>query len=89
MAEITRDMLLRAIGMADAAKLMCGERGNPPSRRAVLRWADVGWRATADARPIVLRSFRRSRDLLTLPEWVEAFERERAASLTCKVGGAA
>ncbi len=85
--EITRDMLMRAIGMADAAKLMSLERGRPPHRMTVLKWTHDGWRPAPGAPAIVLKSFRKSRDMLTLPEWVEQFERERAASLTARPEG--
>ncbi len=50
-----------------------------------MNWCDTttGWPAP-DGSKIILRSIRWGNTLLTLPEWIEEFERERAASLCPK-----
>lgn len=73
--------LSRAIGLAAAAKLMRGRGGKPPSVESVRRWANPkrGCRPRGkDGPQVLLMTIRVSNELVTLPEWVQAFEAKRA-----------
>ncbi len=73
----------QAIGMGQAASMMMGKRG----RRGVHVDTARRWANPLKGCPLpggdtaVLATVRWCGDLLTLPEWVEAFERRRAAGL--------
>ena len=73
--------LTDAIGLSTAAKRMRGRGGKAPSVETVRRWANPrrGCFPQGKGGPrLVLATIRMSGELLTLPEWVEAFERDRA-----------
>jgi hypothetical protein len=79
--QLSPEDMARAIGMATAAKMMIGRGGKRPSVETLRRWAGKGcWpQGRGDGKPkLVLMTFRLNGELLTLPEWVEAFEGERA-----------
>lgn len=73
---LTLEQWHRAIGMAEAAKLMRGRGGKPPDRSTLKQYADpdAGYRPMGyDGPPVVLRAIRHGQELVTLPEWVEEF----------------
>lgn len=70
----------KAIGLADAAKLMRGRGGRAASVETLRRWANEkrGCRPQGPTGPqLVLQTIRLGGELLTTPEWVKAFEMER------------
>lgn len=79
---VTEFTMSRAIGLTDAARLMRGRRGKNPAVETVRRWANParGCYPSGQSGPqLVLRTHRVNGELLTLREWVEEFERARAA----------
>jgi len=74
--EVDLDAL---IGMT-AARLMRGRGGRAPSVETVRRWAGPKRGCYPQGRQgpqLVLMTIRMNGELLTLPEWVEAFEEAR------------
>lgn len=72
--------LTGAIGLAEAARLMHGKGGKPPSVVTVRRWANPkrGYRPRNHPGPaLVLHTVWLNNELVTLPEWVRAFEDAR------------
>lgn len=72
--------LSRAIGLSRAAPLMRGKGGRAPSVETVRRWANPArgcYPAGAGGPHLVLRTHKLNGEILTMPEWVEAFELER------------
>jgi hypothetical protein len=69
-----------AISLNDARKLMRGRRGRRPSIDTVRRWASLnrGCYPLGPKGPkILLMSIKFNGEVLTHPDWVEAFERRR------------
>jgi hypothetical protein len=73
--DLTEEQLKRVMTLSQAAKLMRGRDGKHPHITNVRRWANPrrGWRAP-DGTVHVLRCAKVSAQLVTLPEWVRAFE---------------
>jgi hypothetical protein len=73
----------RAINLRDAIRSgILNIRGKRPSLQVTQRWANPnrGCMPIGDAGPrLVLPTVQVGRERLTMPEWVEAFVRERAA----------
>lgn len=72
----------RAIGLTEAAKLMRGRGGKSPSVETIRRWANPKkgcWPAGKEGPQLLLRTVRYNGELVTLPEWVQEFERLRVA----------
>lgn len=71
---------MKLISLRAACQLLRGRSGRPPNVGTVRRWArhHEGCRPLGASGPVVvLRTVRMNGDILTLPEWVAAFERER------------
>lgn len=72
--------LSKAISLTEAAKLIRGKGGRPPSVVTLRRWANPRkgcYPQGAGGPCVVLHTVRVSGDILTTREWVEAFERAR------------
>lgn len=86
---MTHDDVKRCIGLKAAAALLRGRGGKPPSLDTVRRWANPrrGYRPRGNyaGPPLVLATCRLGNDLVTLPEWVEEFERRRFQMGTTRV----
>lgn len=77
----TKFDLSRAIGLTAASKLMHGKGGRRLSVEAVRRWCNpkCGCRPAGKDGPVLfLKTHKTNGEILTMPEWVEDFERERA-----------
>lgn len=71
----------RAIGLTEASHRMRGRGGRPPVVETVRRWANprCGCFPAGKTGPqLILRTRKVNGEVLTMPEWVDAFERERA-----------
>src|SRR5688572_4306519 len=71
------------IPLREAARLLRGRGGKAPSLSTLRRWANVreGYKRPGyDGPPVLLRTVRLGQDVLTHPDWVAAFERERLAA---------
>lgn len=82
----------RAIGMGEAAKLIRGKGGKLGiALDTVRRWANPVKGCKTPGGTLVLAAVRWSNQLLTLPEWVRAFEdaRSRACGLVVTGGHSA
>jgi hypothetical protein len=83
--ELTASQLARLEGVERARQRMYGRGGNPPSAASVRRWINHGY-GLSDGSVLRLEATRVGQDLLTLQEWVEAFERLRAEDGRQRVG---
>ena len=73
--------LSAAISVNEAARLLRGRRGKPPSTSTVRRWANTrkGLHPGGPDGPwIALRKARANNEILFMRSWVEEFERERS-----------
>jgi hypothetical protein len=78
--ELSPADISRLIGLTAARAMLRGRGGKSPSLETLRRWANPrrGWKAPfPDAPRVILRTVRLNGELLTLPQWVEEFERER------------
>lgn len=79
---MTADQVKKALTLAEASELLRGRGGKRPSLGTMRRWANPrrGCRVPGREEPLVLTTVRWGQDILTLPEWVEAFAQARAAT---------
>ncbi len=79
---LTPEQIRRALSLAEAAALLRGRGGKRPSLCTVRRWANPrrGCKVPGRPEPVILTTVRCGQDVLTLPEWVEAFSRARVSS---------
>lgn len=79
MNVITFD-LSRAIGLCQASQLMRGKSGQRPAVETVRRWANPKrgcYPAGRSGPRLVLQTHKLNGEILTMPEWVAAFEADR------------
>lgn len=82
LVDLTTFDLSRAITLRDAVRAgLLNLKGKRPNVQVAQRWANPnrGWLASARGPRLVLPTVKHGRERLLMPEWCEAWMRERAA----------